>query len=117
MDGSVAKRQSASNRDGQFAGPRGLIHVLQILRVLFGHEGDRAYLRIFGCIGRSARDGGEGPARLHLCHKILRRLSSDCVGDDIDWLEIRECRWSIECSQAISAKLEPEALEIAETHL
>ena len=49
---SVAKRQSASNRDGQFAGPHGLNHVLQILRVLFGHEGDRTHLRVFGGIGQ-----------------------------------------------------------------
>jgi hypothetical protein len=115
--GGVPQRDPASDRDGQSSCSHGFNHICQIFRVLFGNEGDGADPGILVCVGGRAGYRGERTVFIHLSHKILRRLSSDCVGDDIDWLEIRECRWSIECSQAISAKLEPEALEIAETHL
>jgi hypothetical protein len=46
--GGVPKRDSASDRDRQLSRPHGLNRILQVLRVLFGYESDRAHLRIFG---------------------------------------------------------------------
>jgi hypothetical protein len=100
-----SERDSLSDRDGQFSCSHGFNHLCQIFRVLFGNEGDGADPGILVCVGGRAGYRGERTVFIHLSHKILRRLSSDCVGDDIDRLEIRECRWIIECSQAISAKV------------
>jgi hypothetical protein len=102
--GGVPKRDPASDRDRQLSRPHGLNRILQVLRVLFGYESDRAYLRIFSCTGRSARDGGEDPARLHFCHKILGGLSPNRVRDDVDGLEIRKGCRIVECDCAISAQ-------------
>ena len=40
---------------------------------------------------------------LHLCEKVLGCFASDCVGDDVDLLELAERSRIIQCDNAISA--------------